>query len=137
MHPPPRAPRLPCFNAPCAILSEVWNFGFPQYRINKAMAQWEVQNVTTSKSNLANAVPGRPDINCTFNAECWAHRRHARRVYEIAQTFEKVFGHGSINTRVRPVYASWTINLQVCAMRLADLAVGLPIESDAERLVSE
>jgi hypothetical protein len=95
--------------------------------------------VTTSKSNLANAVPGRPDINCTFNAECWAHRRHARRVYEIAQTFEKVFGHGSLNTRVRPVYASWTINLQVCTctMRLADLGVGLPIESDAERLVSE
>jgi hypothetical protein len=59
-------------------------------------------------------VPGRPDINCTLksgNQECWTHRRHARRVYEIAQTFSKVFGAGSLNTRIRPVYASWTISL--------------------------
>lgn len=84
-----------------------------QYALNKAMAEWEVLNVSTKKSNLANPVRGRPDINCTGNAECWAHRRHARRVYEISQTFQKVFGAGSINKRIRPVYASWTIQLQV------------------------
>lgn len=38
---------------------------------------------------------------------CWGQRRHARRVYEISQTFEKVFGEGSLGTRIRPVYASW------------------------------
>eukprot|EP00040_Diaphanoeca_grandis_P035385 m.222362 g.222362 ORF g.222362 m.222362 type:complete len:742 (-) comp33372_c1_seq1:245-2470(-) len=91
--------------------NEVWNFGFPQYGINKAFAMWEVQN-STKKSNLAAMVPGRPDINCTANAECWTHRRHARRVYEISQTFEKVFGSGSLNKRIRMVYASWTINEQ-------------------------
>jgi len=89
----------------------VWNFGFPQYNINKAMATWEVQN-GTARSNLVAAVPGRPDINCTINAECWAHRRHARRVYEISQTFAKVFGPDALNNRVRMVYASWTINQQ-------------------------
>lgn len=42
-------------------------------------------------------------------AMCWGRRRHARRVYEISQTFEKVFGKGSLNNRVRMVYASWGI----------------------------
>lgn len=32
-------------------------------------------------SNLNKPVPGRPDINCTTDQECWTHRRHARRVY--------------------------------------------------------
>ena len=38
-----------------------------------------------------------------------AKRRHAKRVYEIGQIFAAVFGAGSLNTRVRPVYAHWTI----------------------------
>jgi hypothetical protein len=102
--------------------NEVWNFGFPQYAINKAMAMWEVQNSTNphtggAHSNLPKSVSGRPDINCTANEECWAHRRHARRVYEISQTFENVFGSGSLNQRVRMVYASWTINQQECHLR--------------------
>jgi hypothetical protein len=83
--------------------NEVWNFGFPQYGINKAMAVWEVEN-STRKSNLNAAVPGRPDINCTSNQECWTHRRHARRVYEISQTFAKVFGPKSLNNQIRMVY---------------------------------
>jgi hypothetical protein len=98
--------------------NEVWNFGFPQYVLNKALAVWEVENGTTAvpvgKSNLYSEVPGRPDINCTLksaNQECWTHRRHARRVYEIGKTFESVFGPGSMNTRIRPVYASWTISI--------------------------
>jgi hypothetical protein len=76
--------------------------------------------------------PGREDIDarqqCTNTTEvpnektgkaspagaaCWSRRRHARRVYEISQTFEKVFGKGSLASgknpkgRVRMVYASW------------------------------
>ena len=44
---------------------------------------------------------------------CWSRRRHARRVYEIGQTFSKVFGAKSLGTgknpsgRVRMIYASW------------------------------
>lgn len=82
------------------------------------MAEWEVENSTNpktggAKSNLPKPVAGRSDINCTTNhGDCWTHRRHARRVYEISQTFESVFGQGSLNKRVRMVYASWTINMQ-------------------------
>eukprot|EP01052_Picozoa_sp_SAG31_P034360 SAG31_NODE_4006_length_3672_cov_1.463196_2_plen_316_part_00 len=96
----------------------MWNFGFPQYAINKAMAEWEVNNSTDPEvggahSNLPKPVVGRPDINCSTNSgDCWTHRRHARRVYEIGQTFENVFGAGALNNRVRMVYASWTINQQ-------------------------
>ena len=98
--------------------NEVWNFGFPQYAINKAMSAWEVENSTHpttggANSNLHKPVVGRPDINCTTNhGDCWTHRRHARRVYEISQTFEKVFGAGSLNSKIKMVYASWTINQQ-------------------------
>ena len=98
--------------------NEVWNFGFPQYALNKAMAEWEVNKSTDPKtggahSNLAHPVQGRPDIDCSTNSgDCWTHRRHARRVFEISQTFEKVFGAGALGNRVRMVYASWTINQQ-------------------------
>lgn len=72
-------------------------------------------NQTHGRSNLVDASVAWE--NCSYTAdlahsECWAHRRHARRVAEIADTFEQVFGPGSINTRIRPVYASWTINPQ-------------------------
>jgi hypothetical protein len=82
------------------------------------MAEWEGYNSTDPKtggkrSNLAKPLAGRPDVNCTTNAgDCWTHRRHARRVYEISQTFEQVFGKGSLNDKVRMVYASWTISEQ-------------------------
>lgn len=99
--------------------NEVWNFGFPQYGINKALAVWEVQNGTTQvplgKSNLdddAKNAPWMKPGQCKTDQECWTHRRHARRCYEIAKTFEKVFGDGSLNNRVRVVYSSWTISLQ-------------------------
>eukprot|EP00730_Choanoeca_flexa_P017862 TRINITY_DN8644_c0_g1_i1.p1 TRINITY_DN8644_c0_g1~~TRINITY_DN8644_c0_g1_i1.p1 ORF type:complete len:620 (+),score=168.54 TRINITY_DN8644_c0_g1_i1:126-1985(+) len=95
--------------------NEVWNYGFKQYNLNCAAAKWEVANATHGKSNLASGVV--PWENCTFGgslkrSQCWCHRRHARRVYEIGQTFEEVFGSGSLNNRIRMVYASWTINLQ-------------------------
>ena len=82
------------------------------------MAEWEGYNSTDPKtggkhSNLAKPLTGRPDVNCTTNdGDCWTHRRHARRVYEISQTFEQVFGKGSLNNKVRMVYASWTISEQ-------------------------
>ena len=31
-------------------------------------------------------------------------------MWEISQTFEKVFGSGSLNNRVRMVYASWSLS---------------------------
>ena len=67
----------------------VWNFGFPQYALNKAMAEWEGYNSTDPKtggkhSNLAKPLIGRPDVNCTTNdGDCWTHRRHARRVLSL------------------------------------------------------
>jgi hypothetical protein len=115
--------------------NEVWNYGFKQHGFNQAFAEWEVLNMTDKKptSNLDKPVLGHPDIeqrqSCTntstvvrkgkpgqkdsvsvVGSACWAKRRHARRGYEIAKTFEKVFGEGSLDHktgRVRMVYASW------------------------------
>lgn len=79
--------------------NEVWNFGFPQYIYNKLAA---VEEVGRGGSPLNN--DGSKD------QEVWTHRRHAERLHDIALIFSKVFGEGSLNTRVRPVYASWVIN---------------------------
>ena len=115
--------------------NEVWNYGFKQHGFNAAFAEWEVLNMTDKKppSNLDSPVPNHPDIeqrqHCTntstvvrpgkpgqkdsvsvVGSACWAKRRHARRVHEISQTFEQVFGEGSLDHetgRVRMVYASW------------------------------
>ena len=99
--------------------NEVWNFGFKQYAINAAMAEWEVLNASGKPPGapLDGTVPGRADIearqHCTNHSAgsaCWGKRRHARRVFEIGQTFERVFGAGSLHPdsgRVRMVYASW------------------------------
>jgi hypothetical protein len=93
----------------------------------------QVQNSTDpktgrGKSNLPKAVAGRPDLDkCATDAECWTHRRHARRVYEISQTFKTVFGAAALNDRVRMVYASWTIQEQgyVCECRTVSKGVVL------------
>ena len=96
--------------------NEVWNFGFKQYSLNAAAAMYEVQQ-SKGKSSLASAtVPG---VNCSYipgvdikkqpHAQCWVHRRHARRVYEISQVFGEVFGAEEVGKRIRPVYASWTL----------------------------
>lgn len=77
--------------------NEVWNPLFSQYAWNKLAAQDEVNNGGSIISQ------GTTDV------DAWAKRRHAKRVYEIGQIFEAVFGTGSLNTRVRPVYAHWTI----------------------------
>ena len=77
--------------------NEVWNFGFSQYAWNKLAATDEVTN--------GGSIIGQG----TTDPETWAKRRHAKRVYEIGKIFEAVFGAGSLNTRVRPVYAHWTI----------------------------
>lgn len=79
--------------------NEVWNFGFPQYIYNKLAAIDEVKRGGSTLNN-----DGSKD------EEVWAHRRHAKRLIEIAKIFESVFGPGSINKQVRPVYASWVIN---------------------------
>ncbi len=80
--------------------NEVWNFGFPQYVYNKLAAIDEVKN--DPKSNLNN-----DSVN---DQERWTHRRHAKRLYTIAQIFKEEFGADALLKRVRPVYASWLIS---------------------------
>lgn len=77
--------------------NEVWNPGFTQYTWNKLAAKDEVASGSSSLNQG------------TTNVELWAKRRHAKRVFEIGQIFAAVFGPGSMNTRIRPVYAHWTI----------------------------
>ena len=61
--------------------NEVWNFGFPQYTYNKLAA---IDEVKQGKSVLNN--DGSKD------QEVWTHRRHAKRLIEIGNTFREVFG---------------------------------------------
>lgn len=80
--------------------NEVWNFGFPQYIYNKLAAIEEGKSTPTSNLN-------NDGVN---DQERWAHRRHAKRLYTIAQIFKQEFGADSFLKRVRPVYASWLIS---------------------------
>src|SRR5205807_5801195 len=73
--------------------NEVWNFGFPQYIYNKLAAIDEVKR---------GASPLNKDGS--KDEEAWAHRRHGKRLYEIARIFGEVFGPQEVNRRIRPVY---------------------------------
>jgi hypothetical protein len=78
--------------------NEVWNFGFSQYVWDKLAAIDEVK--------IGGSVLSRDG---SVDQEQWQRRRHAKRLYEIAKIFESVFGSGSLNTRIRPIYSSWAI----------------------------
>lgn len=78
--------------------NEVWNYGFPQYAWNKLAA---IDEVNQGGSPLNN--------DGSTDEERWARRRHAKRLYEIAKVFEAVYGSGSLNNVIRPVYAHWSI----------------------------
>lgn len=79
--------------------NEVWNFGFPQYIYNKLAAIDEVKK--------GGSVLNNDGIN---DEERFAHRRHAKRLRDIAMIFADVFGKEQLNKRIRPVYASWVIS---------------------------
>ena len=78
--------------------NEVWNPLFSQHSYNQAAAQAEVA-AGGSKLNADGAT----------GADVWAGRRHAQRLIQIANIFGGEFGAGAINTRIRMVYAWWTI----------------------------
>jgi len=82
--------------------NEVWNSSFLQYGWNENAAEAE-----------KNAAPGGVSVlNNDGNTSTltWAYRRHIKRVKEIAQIFEGVFGSGSFGTIIRPVYAWWQLD---------------------------
>ncbi|MGD0731538.1 MAG: hypothetical protein ABR956_09745, partial [Terracidiphilus sp.] len=74
--------------------NEVWNSGFRQYPWNQSAASAEVALGGSVLNNDGDT-----------NSSDWANRRHIKRLYEIAQIFQSVFGAGSLNTTIRPVYA--------------------------------
>jgi len=82
--------------------NEVWNTGFQQYG-------W---NVNAAKAEVAAAPGGVSVLNNDgdTNPTDWADRRHIKRVYEIAQIFESVYGAGSFGAIIRPVYAWWQMD---------------------------
>jgi hypothetical protein len=77
--------------------NEVWNFGFPQYIYNKLAA---IDEVGKGGSSL--------NADGSKDEEVWTHRRHAKRLVEIAKTFREAFA--GREGRVRPIYASWVIS---------------------------
>lgn len=78
--------------------NEVWNSSFSQYTWNRLAAIDEVGQGGSPLNNDGDTV----QLD-------WAYRRHAKRLYEIAKIFEAVFGSGSLNTTIRPVYAWWNL----------------------------
>jgi hypothetical protein len=81
--------------------NEVWNFAFPQYIYNKMATTDETTNGQSVLNN-----------DGTKDAEVLAHRRHAKRLVEIGNTFRDVFGSDGA-ARIRPVYAWWILYPQV------------------------
>jgi fibronectin type 3 domain-containing protein len=79
--------------------NEVWNWGFLQSTWNLLAAEDEVSKGNSPLNNDGDT-----------NQYDWAYRRHAKRLYEIAQIFQSVFGAGSLNTTIRPVYAWWQLD---------------------------
>lgn len=79
--------------------NEVWNFGFPQYIYNKLAAADEVKQGGSPLNN-----------DGSTDEERWTHRRHAKRLRDIAMIFADVFGKSELGKRLRPVYASWVIS---------------------------
>jgi len=79
--------------------NEVWNFGFPQYIYNKLAAIDEVKK-------------GGSPLNSdgSQDQEVWTHRRHLKRLHDIAMIFKDAFGADQMLTRIRPIYASWLIS---------------------------
>ena len=73
--------------------NEVWNSGFLQYAWNQGAAQAEGCNAGSPLCNDGDN-----------NVSDWQTRRHLKRLYEISQIFQSVFGAGSLNTTIRPVY---------------------------------
>gem|GEM_PF-1065198 len=79
--------------------NEVWNPGFSQYTWNLLAAEDEV--------NKGGSVLNNDGDTSQYD---WAYRRHLKRLYEISQIFQSVFGPGSLNTTIRPVYAWWQLD---------------------------
>ncbi len=79
--------------------NEVWNSGFLQYTWNLLAAEDEV--------NAGGSVLNNDGDTSQYD---WAYRRHIKRLYEIGQIFQSVFGPGSLNTTIRPVYAWWQLD---------------------------
>jgi hypothetical protein len=75
--------------------NELWNKTSPECKRNWRAACQE----GAERNSILNA-DGAP------SPSIWAQRRHAIRLYEISRIFERVFGPGSLLTRIRPVY-SW------------------------------
>jgi fibronectin type 3 domain-containing protein len=79
--------------------NEVWNSGFLQYTWNLLAAQDEVARGGSVLNNDGDT-----------SQYDWAYRRHLKRLYEIGQIFQSVFGAGSLNTTIRPVYGWWQLD---------------------------
>jgi hypothetical protein len=76
--------------------NELWNYQFLSTTWNKLAA---IDEVGQGGSPLNN--------DGSTDDEIIKIRREAKRLREIALIFEKVFGNNSLNTRIRPVFASW------------------------------
>ena len=92
--------------------NEVWNFGFPQYIWNKLAAIDEVKQGGSALNN-----------DGSTDQEVWTHRRHAKRLYEVAKYVTEAPFYTAI-TRAPAVYRGNPFQVEV-GMAYGD---GLPAE---------
>jgi hypothetical protein len=84
------------------ISNEVWNPGFLQYTYNRMAANDEFNNQGDPYLN-------NPPVTSGNRLDAWAWRRQLRRLHTTMQIFADVFGKDQVNTRLRGIYAWWTI----------------------------
>jgi hypothetical protein len=92
----------PELNIYIEISNEVWNYSFTQYTYNKMAAVDEVTNKGEPYLN-------NPAVETSDRQEVWARRRVLRRLHDAMAIFARVFGTDQVNSRLRAVYAWWTI----------------------------
>jgi hypothetical protein len=79
--------------------NEVWNDSSAEDWWNTAAAEAEV--------NMGGSVLNNDGDT---NSNDWAARRHIKRMHDIGQIFAGVFGSGSLNNKIRMVYAWWQLD---------------------------
>ena len=76
--------------------------GFGQYIYNKLAAIDECNRTVYPAGCIYNN-------DGSTDEEAWAQRRHIAKVHALGQAFAAVFGAGSLNAQVRPIYADWPL----------------------------
>ncbi|MGD0388817.1 MAG: LamG-like jellyroll fold domain-containing protein [Tepidisphaeraceae bacterium] len=112
----------PDLNVYIEYSNETWNAGFEvyQYATDAAVAEVvaDANSGTPSNLNYDNLSLAKNPDGTYVNASTWQQRWCARRLMQISNDFESVFGQSAINTRIRPVLS----NIPIPSVQAGQLA---------------